>query len=180
MYLSAALCEQRLVAMEGADELRGVRAVALRLFEVHVELRLRIPRELREAGPNLAIKEHETLREEPALLGRELREDLIVRAHEGEHLLAQAAVTLARRPRSDLHGRIRHLMREAISMQLEAISMHSEAISMQLMTHLEAELLPMMNLRAQMQQRLVEGLFDVPVPLTPRLAHELHRGRALH
>jgi hypothetical protein len=180
VYLSAALREQRLVAMEGAHELRGVRAVALRLFEVHVELRLRIPSEFGEAGTNLAIQEHETLREESALLGRELREDLIVPAHEGEHLLAQAAVTLARRPRSDLHGRIRHLMREAISMQLEAISMQSEAISMQLMTHLEAELLPMMNLRAQMQQRLVEGLFDVPVPLTPRLAHKLHRGRALH
>jgi len=107
--------------MEGAHELRGVRAVALRLFEVHVELRLRIPSELREAGTNLAIKEHETLREESTLLGRELREDLIVPAHEGEHLLAQAAVTLARRPRSDLHGRIRHLMREAISMHSEAI-----------------------------------------------------------
>jgi hypothetical protein len=116
--------------MESAHELRGVRAVALRLFEVHVELRLRIPSELREAGTNLAIQEHETLREEPTLLGRELREDLIVPAHEGEHLLAQAAVTLARRPRSDLHGRIRHLMREAISMQLEAIRGGPEATSM--------------------------------------------------
>ena len=65
-------------------------------------------------------------------------------------------------------------------MHLEAISMHSEAISMQFMTHLEAELLPKMDLRAQMQQRLVEGLCNVPVPLTPRLAHELHRGQALH
>ena len=98
----------------------------LRLFEVHVELRLRIPCELREARPDLAIQEHEAFREEPTLLGRELREDLIVSAHESEHLFAQAAVTLARRPRSDLHGRVRHLMREAISMQLEAISMHSE------------------------------------------------------
>ena len=133
MYLSAALREQRLVAMEGAHELRGVRAVALRLFEVHVELRLRIPREFGEAGTNLAIQEHESLREESTLLGRELREDLIVPAHEGEHLLAQAAVTLARRPRSDLHGRIRHLMREAISMHSEghqhALRGHQHAIN---------------------------------------------------
>ena len=74
-----------------------VRLGAVRAAVLHVELDdvLRGPRELGEALVDALVEPADVVVEEPALVGREVREDVVVRAHDEHHVLAHHAQLLA-------------------------------------------------------------------------------------
>ena len=129
--------------VEEGDEPVGLVAVLAAVLDEDVRYALGGPRELRQPGGDLAVEVVEALGEEAPLGGHEGIEDAIVLTYDQEDILAQHAVALA--VSGNVHGHVRDL---------------------------EAQLLPKLHLREELQQAPVEVLLEVRVALAAGAADE--------